>query len=847
MPGIAKFDTPTRRGFLLGSCAFAAGSTLLPGAVASTAASTRAQPIRAGFAGQNILQISITDTKLIIPPRQEVTADSPTLWRPDPFDNFGSTGEMNGRPGFFSGNRNIAAPQLFTAWPTVSPDSVLQDFRPTDGDGGSSRADNPEYWSISVDAVEARIERLFRKTVPIRSVATGKRNWSNTKRHLVTFVLDTEVAPGATVSVRSPSTEKIEVRREPGGVSETIHVCQEGYPETGPKKAYAGLWFGHDRDGQAGSTDDHLTQTTGWKLRKLDTDKIVRSGLLKLVWPVDRPHQRDRNFNGCDIYEADFTDIQDIGSYQIEIEGIGGSPAFRIEKTPYAEALRLAARWFYRQRSGCALTEPFAEGIERPRNSHPGDGLTVWQTGVPLGPTSEGYGDGSSNRALARSARTEPNPDAWGGWHDAGDWDRRIQHMYPVFQLANMVELFQSARQLNLNLPESGKTFADSAVQARKNDRDRGDGKTVLPDLIHEALWGISLWRRTQRDDGAIIGGVEYSKSGILGSVSWNPVQHTYAYAPDEWSSFWFAMAAAKLGKVIRLVCGDALLGNQLIREARRAWTWAERELQARLAYDTDSSAFDDKALTTLSRVRIAASAAMYRASGSYAARRIFENHNPFEPKSEDGSLGASPGVFSYASFEYVRAAREGKKHDPRIVDAISGWIGWKTRPKRLPAGDYGLTGGVEYPWGRGWLRFGPGSNWRASELGLAYALGETDKTVLHDLVVHGMWFGLGCNPSNVSFIQGLGHRQFGDPLYIDLPAGMTIPGQPSFGVAGGRLHSWERRKTDGAIYPDDQEAWPVYAQIFESSSIAICSEHGMKSNAIEWLFACAMVNDLTG
>ncbi|WP_160116578.1 hypothetical protein [Ruegeria sp. AU67] len=68
-----------------------------------------------------------------------------------------------------------------------------------------------------------------------------------------------------------------------------------------------------------------------------------------------------------------------------------------------------------------------------------------------------------------------------------------------------------------------------------------------------------------------------------------------------------------------------------------------------------------------------------------------------------------------------------------------------------------------------------------------------------------------------------------------------TIPGQISFGVTGGKRHDWELRKVAGSIYPTNQEDWPVYTQIFESRSIVISAEHGMKSNALEWLIACVL------
>lgn len=84
----------------------------------------------------------------------------------------------------------------------------------------------------------------------------------------------------------------------------------------------------------------------------------------------------------------------------------------------------------------------------------------------------------------------------------------------------------------------------------------------------------------------------------------------------------------------------------------------------------------------------------------------------------------------------------------------------------------------------------------------------------MSDTVAEGMWFGLVCNPSNTSF-----------------------------GAAGGKLHQLEQRKTANTIYPAEQDNRPIYARTFESRNTAICAEHGIKSNALEWLVACAMVN----
>lgn len=490
---------------------------------------------------------------------------------------------------------------------------------------------------------------------------------------------------------------------------------------------------------------------------------------------------------------------------------------------PYVEPLRLAARWYYHQRSGCAISEPYGEGRTRPRNGHPKDGLTVWQTDVQLGETGKGYGKNNAGKLLTeRADGTAENPDAWGGWHDAGDWDRRIQHMDVVYHMADLVETFEHVRLLHLNIPESGKPFSHPDIEARKNDLDQGDGETILPDLIHEALWGISLWRRTQGADGAIIGGVAYSVSGNLGSVSWNPVQTTYAYGPEAWAAYQFAYAAAKLGYVIGTVCGDVALGITLTAEALQAWQWAEGQTWAQ----TDPN-------EVVSRARVAAAAMVYRASGDISAGAVFEDHNPFAPQSENPLPGIKKEVLSNAYLEYVQAGREGRATMPVIAESINTWIKNRALNRKRMGRDFGLHNTTAYPWGRGWLRFGPGSNWRANHFALYYAANRMLPPEMRDAAIEGMWFGLGCNPANVSFVQGLGHGRFADPLLTDAHGNAPIPGQISFGVTGEKMHGWEKRKTSGAFYPFKQDDWPIYTQVFESRSIAISAEHGIKSNAM--------------
>ena len=88
---------------------------------------------------------------------------------------------------------------------------------------------------------------------------------------------------------------------------------------------------------------------------------------------------------------------------------------------------------------------------------------------------------------LVKNATDRIVPDAWGGYMDAGDWDRRIQHLVVSRYLLDLADLFPAFfTNLSLNIPES--------------DND-------LPDIVDEALFNLDCYRRMQTAEGGIRGG----------------------------------------------------------------------------------------------------------------------------------------------------------------------------------------------------------------------------------------------------------------------------------------------------------------------------------------------------
>ncbi|MCK4374473.1 MAG: hypothetical protein KAX19_04060, partial [Candidatus Brocadiae bacterium] len=201
--------------------------------------------------------------------------------------------------------------------------------------------------------------------------------------------------------------------------SEAVHVSQIGFrPDDPAKVAFLSLWMG--------TGGGHTGYREGMAFRLIDerTDRAVFSGTSRLSKPAGDAspglHAKGRNFNQTDVYELDFSSFSAPGRYRVCVEGVGCSYPFPIDDGVWEDAFKIAARGFYHQRSGIALQEPYTDWT-RPRGFHPDDGKVVYETTFRRN-ESKGQGDTFTQLVAHRTERTLPN--AWGGYFDAGDWDR---------------------------------------------------------------------------------------------------------------------------------------------------------------------------------------------------------------------------------------------------------------------------------------------------------------------------------------------------------------------------------------------------------------------------------------
>ncbi|MBR5116643.1 MAG: glycoside hydrolase family 9 protein, partial [Lachnospiraceae bacterium] len=161
--------------------------------------------------------------------------------------------------------------------------------------------------------------------------------------------------------------------------------------------------------------------------------------------------------SGTEAACIDFSDVTEPGIYYFEDAQGERSCSFSISATPYAQALRDAARMFYFQRCGMELTEEYA-GVYAHKACHQGEAVYL--------------DDRTRKRELS------------GGWHDAGDYGR-----YVTAASVTLAHLLYSWR-------------LDPRVHAQElHIPETGNG---VPDLLNECRYELEWILKMQDADGGV-------------------------------------------------------------------------------------------------------------------------------------------------------------------------------------------------------------------------------------------------------------------------------------------------------------------------------------------------------
>ena len=293
---------------------------------------------------------------------------------------------------------------------------------------------------------------------------------------------------------------------------------------------------------------------------------------------VRRLHRANRA--GTYNYLIDFSDWRSgkPGMYRVQIPGLGVSDAFPVRDSVWHEVAKTLWMGLYNQRNGMALSSKIG-GFERPAAFRNGvNGVVIHRSLLPGFFGSESGFGGPIESALGSNPPWATNEVVdWGGGHqDAADWDSILNsHSHIYWIMLDIVERVPAARQVRFGTPRSSELIGDIYDAASDS----------LPDLVHEAIWGLETWRRTQRNDGSVFGGLQFgSRSGssvggggaTLFESSWTWRHDSHLMAPDHVQTFQYAASAAKLSKVLRLF-GHLSLSDAWLASAEAAWDWADK------------------------------------------------------------------------------------------------------------------------------------------------------------------------------------------------------------------------------------------------------------------------------
>lgn len=393
--------------------------------------------------------------------------------------------------------------------------------------------------------------------------------------------------------------------------SAAIHVNLIGFsPSNKCKFGYVSHWMG-----DLGPLEiDHIGNKTFHIVNSHDY-RIVYTGTLSKQKDFEtgnpdgrREDSPNGNFIAADVWQADFSGLEQTGEYFIAVEGFGRSESFQIDSDVYRAPFFHVTRGLYHHRSGIELKEPYTSwwrGACHNPNITPNFHLRYSHYRYMDSPEENGPLD-EVESLFDDSINCN---DMWGWYQDAGDWDAYTSHaVIPAFLLTSFELKPTNFSDGELNIPESG---------------------NGIPDFLDEAQWLLNHYRRTKGPTGGNAGGrIEGDRYPAnecgKGFPSYEDIRPFWVvYGEEPLLSFIYARLAAqyaynltiakKVGGLCKKVRADLLISDWK-QEAINAWTWANTHLKA-----------GDENMPRLRAERTNAAAWLYKLTDDFSFLDAFE------------------------------------------------------------------------------------------------------------------------------------------------------------------------------------------------------------------------------
>ncbi len=596
--------------------------------------------------------------------------------------------------------------------------------------------------------------------------------------------------------------------------TEAIQVSQAGYHPGQPVKfGFLSTWMG------PGGVVDY-SQVKTFSVIEESSGKVVLEGKPQCIYvPGEPDYTTEENgpvsLTRTYVYVLDFSSLTRPGNYRIHVPGHGVSFPFPVSRNIWDQSARLQMMGFYHQRSGMPLGPPASNWL-RPRNFHPDDRY-IHDVDRSVYFDRDQYSEGQWQASnpfirLQKSMLLDTNlPEAYGGWADAADYDRRVPHLRAVMAMLFLYEVNSGYfEKWSLPLPEA-------------------ESSNNIPDILDEALWCTELFRRTQLENGEVIEGVESVAHPKRGESSWLDSQPTSIKPGTPAVAYKWAGVAARMS--MALLSYDTVMAEKYKTSALRAMAWADDNLDHPFYQDFQPSTDD----------MMNAGVYLFQLTGDPAWHDLFVEGwgNP------DGSSGSLNRYNPYPVLSYALMSSEDADKD----------LQQKIQNNIISYAEILLEGMNE---NSAFLLRPRGQRVNFSiveQLGSEYLIGahilSGEEQFLEGLLKCSL-FSMGANPLNLCYITGMGQR-FIEPFYLDYEyTGLPIPaGIPAYGpvrldnpLPPDNVWGWHERRAKGyanALKPSDIRDWPLVELYFRYVGYPAMNEYtiqqGMREQLTRWAY----------
>ncbi len=630
--------------------------------------------------------------------------------------------------------------------------------------------------------------------------------------------------------------------------SEVIHVNNIGYSTHAPAKyAYLYHWMG-----DKGGLDLSNFEDKKFKLYDTVNEVYVYSGDIKFrshktrVETGQATDTPNSNFSSADVYECDFSEFNEPGSYKIVVEGIGSSFGFDVDPDVYREAFYWTMKGLYHNRSGMELKAPHTN-FPRQTPHHPIE--TPGFNGRLKYSSFRAFDMTTSNGSTADKDQIEVGykgelTNTYGWYQDAGDWDGYYTHTHVPAYLMFLYEAgpdkFSDGE---LNIPESG---------------------NGIPDLLDEALWLLRYFKRAKdeiEERGWGTGGVPGSRvfgdlwgeddPGGIGQGSWEDTKRDwYVLGEDPWTTFKYAALTAQMAFILHKQALSDPEDVDWKLESIETYNWA---LQNTISVDEDV-----KHGFKLSHMRFYAAASLYRLTGEkkyldVVLKEVAGLSENFDATNPDEMFGAWMYLLT-SNFPRVPSALS--KVESTITQTTNNILVNSAENRACRWG-----GDFYFP-----MLVGQGTTPMITPSIFGYLLNKSD-LILGDRFLKYMHttadYFLGCNPLNITWISGVAERYPKGVFHLDWwYADKTDPNNrkpviegvvpygpwryENLGPLGWWNPNWAYADALGTprIYPESITIWPGHERWFDMRVAPLTSEFTIHQNTVVAAFVYGFLVD---